>query len=78
MPRFYFDHRNGPDLVSDEEGIDCHDACQARDLAIRALGEVARERLSGPEHRELAIDVSDESRNPLFCAAVSFRLKIIG
>lgn len=75
MPRFYFDHRNGDTFVQDDEGLEFATIQQARDSAARTLGEIARDNLPGAVRREIAIEVSDASRRPLFRTALWFEVE---
>lgn len=78
MPRFYFDHRDGASFVQDDEGLEFPTAEQARENAARTLGEIAREALPGATRREIAIEVSDESRKLLFRTALWFEVQSLG
>jgi hypothetical protein len=75
MPRFYFDHRDGDDFHPDEDGMEFSSVEHARFEASAALGGIARDALPGARRRELAIEVSDGDRKPLFRAALWFEVQ---
>jgi hypothetical protein len=75
MPHYYFDVREEDRLLRDDVGLFFPDIEAARDQATRALTEIARDTLPGTVHREIAIEVKDEAREPLLCAELSFELR---
>jgi hypothetical protein len=75
MPVFFFDHRDCDKHHPDDQGTDCRDIVAARLEATRALGEFAKDALPGSERREIAIEVSDENRRPLFRTALWFEIQ---
>ena len=68
MARFYFDYKDGNHSVLDDDGLEFATLLLAEQEATAALSEIARDALPGTEGRELAIEVSDESRSLLFRA----------
>ncbi len=77
MPLFYFDHRDGDELLRDEEGMDFASIEEAREEATKGLGGIARDALPGSMRRALAIEVSDASRKPLFRTALWFEVQAL-
>jgi hypothetical protein len=77
MPLFFFDHRDGDELLRDEEGMEFASIEEAREEATRGLGGIARDALPGSVRRELAIEVSDASRKPLFRTALWFEVQAL-
>jgi len=75
MQRFYFDHRDGEHFYRDEEGCEFGSIELARFAATTALGEAARDALPGELRREIAIEVSDAERRPLFRTALWFEVQ---
>ena len=75
MPIFFFDHRDGDRHYLDDEGMEFASVELARIEATRALAEAAKDVLPGTERRELAIEVFDEMRQPLFRTALWFEVQ---
>ena len=61
MPHFYFDTRSGDDVLMDDSRHEFASLEDARQTAIIALLDMAREKAAGPERLELAIDVRGEA-----------------
>ena len=72
---FYFDHRDGEAFYPDEDGLEFETVELARLEATRALADAARDALPGAERRELAIEVFDVDRTPLFRTALRFEVQ---
>jgi hypothetical protein len=77
MPRYFFDGRDGLELIRDEEGIELEDIQAARNEATRGLADLTRDVLPGSERRELAIEVRDEANAALLRAALTFEVAIL-
>jgi hypothetical protein len=77
MPHYYFDTRDGPELLRDEEGIELDGIQAARDEATRGLADLSKEAIPGSERRELAIEVRDRWSRPLLRAALSFEVAVL-
>jgi len=77
MPQYFFDTRDGPELLRDEEGLELDGIQQARDEAARGLLDLARDLIPGSESRELAIEVRDWRNVPLRRAALSFEVAVL-
>ena len=62
MAVYYFDLRDGEELVVDEEGIELRSMRAAQDEAARALAGLAWDamRLEGTQSHEMAIEVRDK------------------
>lgn len=69
MPRYFFDTDDGDDRFQDDEGMYFPDAGAARDAAIGALPDMARDKLhqDGDRHT-LAVHVRDESGTLVYSA----------
>lgn len=61
MPHFYFDTRSGGDVHVDDLGHEFASLEDAKQTAIIALLDMARERAAKPDLLELAIDVRGDS-----------------
>ena len=72
MPRYYFDSRDGESFISDEEGLEYRSLEAARDQATAALTDMAKDVLPGSIRRELAIEVRDGDKEPLFRTSLVF------
>jgi hypothetical protein len=77
MPQYFFDTRDGPELLRDEEGLELDGIQQARDEAARGLLDLARDLIPGSESRDLAIEVRDGQNVPLLRAALSFEVAVL-
>ena len=75
MPLFFFDYRDGETFVRDEVGLEFASADAARAEATEGLAGLARDALPGSESRELAIEVSDSDRKPLFRVTLWFEVQ---
>jgi uncharacterized protein DUF6894 len=76
MPQYFFDTRDGPELLRDEEGLELDGIQQAKEAA-RGLLDLARDLIPGSESRELAIEVRDRRNVPLLKAALSFKIAVL-
>jgi hypothetical protein len=76
MPQYFFDTRDGPELLRDEEGLELDGIQQAKEAA-RGLLDLARDLIPGSESRDLAIDVRDGRNVPLLRAALSFEVAVL-
>jgi hypothetical protein len=77
MPQYFFDTRDGPELLRDEEGLELDGIQQARDEAARGLLDLARDLITGSESRELAIEARDRRNVALLRAALSFEVAVL-
>ncbi|WP_376769183.1 DUF6894 family protein [Neoaquamicrobium sediminum] len=57
MPHFYFDTRSGDEVLLDESGHEFASVEDARQTAVFALLDMAREKATNPDRLDLAIDV---------------------
>jgi hypothetical protein len=75
MPRFFFDTHDGDHLTADEEGLDLDGIEQAREEAVRALPDLARDLLPDGDRRSFAVTVRDESGTALLTATLTLRVE---
>jgi hypothetical protein len=61
MPRFYFDTHDGDRAVPDGEGLVLGGLEEAKEEAVRALPDLARDGLPDGDYREFVVDVRDEA-----------------
>ena len=66
MPHFYFDVTDRAGSFIDETGIDYASLQDAKVEASRALAEIARDGLPGPDRLLFIVAVRDERKEPLF------------
>ena len=71
MPLYYFDFHDGPRHSFDDDGQEFPDVITARDEAVDALFDVARDRRRVGDRSECIASVSDESGRIVFRARLS-------
>ena len=72
MPRFFIDTSDGDLSLRDDDGYDLPNVHAARDAAIDALPDMARDKLPDGERRAFTVVVRSEDGQPLYSAALSF------
>jgi hypothetical protein len=77
MPRYYFDHRDGDTIISDDEGLEFDGVEAVRNEATKALADAAKDALPGAVRREIVIEVRDEASRPLLRAALWFEVQTL-
>jgi hypothetical protein len=70
MPLYHFDTIQDGELSPDDEGLEFSSLDVACDEAVRALGEMARDRLRCRDRQEIAISIRDGGLMPLFTASL--------
>ena len=75
MPRYYFDTRDNDTLVTDDVGVVLPGIEAARDQAAAGLIDLAKDVLPGSVRRELAVEVRDESKEPLLRTCLVFEVQ---
>jgi hypothetical protein len=71
MPRFYFDTYDDDRAVPDGQGIVLSDLEEAKEEAIKALPDMARDGLPDGDYREFVVDVRDEAGQRVLRARLS-------
>jgi hypothetical protein len=66
MPRFYFDFRDGDDLLFDDEGLELSSIASVQEEAVKALADMARDAMRSPKYdgsknRRMALEVRNEA-----------------
>ncbi|MGY3696085.1 hypothetical protein ACVIGA_006165 [Bradyrhizobium sp. USDA 3240] len=77
MPRYFFDLRDGDELVPDEEGLELKSIQSAQLEAARSLADMARDELydAQPKNtRNMAIEVRDET-GPVMDIRLTFKVE---
>jgi hypothetical protein len=65
MPLYYFDTRDDRGFVPDDTGLEFDTLEQAKADAARALVDMARDRVPGPERLVFVVEVHDENKRLL-------------
>ena len=65
MPLYYFDVRDDQSFVPDDTGLEFDTLEQAKADAARALVDMARDRVPGPERLVFVVEVHDENKRLL-------------
>ena len=76
MARYYFDLRDGDELIIDEEGLELRDTKAVQREAALSVSGFARDsvgRFNGAQSRQMAIAVRDE-HGPVMEAKFSFEI----
>jgi hypothetical protein len=74
MPLYHFDTVEEGELITDDEGLEFTSLDVACDEAIRALGEIARDKLRRQDRQEITISIRDSGVTPLFTASLLLRI----
>ena len=70
MPRFYFDVREGPIFIKDEEGCEFLSLDEAEQEAIQAVVSMGKDRLTRGDTREVTVEVRDEDQKRVLTVGV--------
>jgi len=77
MPLYYFDTRDGEELIRDELGLELDGIEQARDEATRGMADLVKDALPGAVRRELSVHVRDDVDRDILRASVWFEVAIL-
>jgi hypothetical protein len=77
MPRYYFNLRDGDELVPDHEGIELTAYQEARNKAVRGIADCARDAICDAPKGDLAIEVVDNLGKLLFVARLTFATEFL-
>ena len=77
MPRFYFDVRDGEYVQKDDQGVELYGIQDAKDHALRALPDIARDEMPDRNRREFVIEVKDENGRAVLTARLSLTVDIV-
>ena len=78
MTLFFFDVDDGERRTLDDQGTEFPGLKEARDGAIRALPDVARDLLPDGDRRDFTVTIKDADGRALFRASLSFRAEWLG
>jgi hypothetical protein len=71
MPRYFIDTNNDDTFVEDDEGQNLPDAVTARELALAALPDMARDKLPDGDYRTFCASVRDENGTMIYKATLT-------
>ena len=77
MPRYYFNLREGDELIPDKEGVELPTISGARAEAFRGLADCVRDAICNISSGALAIEVADAAQNVLFVAKLVFATELV-
>jgi len=60
VPRYYFDTDDGRRKSHDDQGLEYAHEAEARDAAIRALPDMAKDALPGADRETFSVSVRDD------------------
>ena len=70
MPRFYFNVREGPTFIDDQDGFDFPSLDEAEQEAIQAVVSMGKDRLPRGDTREVTVEVRDENQKRVLTVGV--------
>lgn len=70
MPLYFFDVENQDILSEDDVGIECQSRNELRNIAIKALTEIANSAFPDGDHHIITVTVRDETGKPIFRASL--------
>src|SRR5690349_4611664 len=71
VPRFYFDVRQGPDFIPDEEGWECDDLDAAESELADGAAQIARDELRESRAPHVVVEVRNERFQRVLTATAS-------
>ncbi len=74
MPRFYFDTREGPTFIPDEEGLEFPDLDAAEREAATAAAEMGRDLLPRGDARDITVEVRNEHGQQVLTVRVAMEI----
>ena len=74
-PRYFFDTNDGERFIAAEVGAEVTDLASAKELACRALGDMAHDGLACADQRELSVSVRDRAGEVVFQATLSLAVR---
>ncbi len=75
MPRFYFDVREGPRFIPDDEGLEFDSLDAAEREAAETAAQIGRDKLPKGGTRNITIEVRNEHGQRVLTVAVSMRVE---
>ena len=77
MAWYYFDSRDGSEVITDDVGLEVADLETVKVLAAKGLAELAVDVLPGSLERCLGIDVRDEDSDPVLTTELTFKARLV-
>ena len=74
MARYYFDIRDGRDLLRDDDGSDFNNLDIAVRAAVLSAGEISRNMLAKGNISDVVVEVRDEQHVQVFAATASMKI----
>jgi hypothetical protein len=74
MPLYYFDVRDDQGFVPDDTGLEFESLEKAKAEASRALVDIARDRVPGPDRLVFVVEVRDENKHLLLEARLTIEI----
>jgi hypothetical protein len=74
MPRYYFDFHDAQGITKDDSGEELPGEESARDAALVALGEIARDVTRYGYEGQIAIEVRDSESEPVLMASAKIEV----
>lgn len=74
MPRFYFDVREGPTFIEDDDGIEFPNLDKAEQEAIHAVVSIGKDRLQRGDTRDVTVEVRDEDKQRVLTVTVELTI----
>jgi hypothetical protein len=78
MPRYYFDVSDGDKFTRDDEGLEMGDLIEASKAAVAALPEIARDVLPDGDHRDIIVQVRDQTGEVLIRSKLTLDVEWLG
>jgi hypothetical protein len=75
MPLYFFDITDTSKTWPDSEGTELANLEEARDEALRTLGEIVKEKLPDGDHRNFLIETREGDGAPLLSASLALRIE---
>ena len=75
MPRFFFDVREGPRFVPDEDGLELPDVDAAEHEAAEAAASFERDMLSKGDVRDVSVEVRNEHGQRVITVTVTMQVE---
>ncbi|EIM24429.1 DUF6894 family protein [Microvirga lotononidis] len=73
MPRFYFDVRQGSNLIPDPEGFECASLEAAEHEAMQTALQLGRDALAHSRH--LSVEVKNERYQPVLAVTIGLTIE---
>jgi uncharacterized protein DUF6894 len=75
MPLYFFDITDTGKTWPDSEGTELASLEEAREEALRTLGEIVKDKLPDGDHRNFLIEIRQGDGAPLLSASLSLRVE---